>query len=399
MQKYLDLNDIRIVVRLLTVIWLGLSFVVLLREVVGNITIRNWDYDAFDDLYNITFRMWLPWVIMSPLVVLLIKRFLFYPEQWLKNLGLHLLFVAFFTLIHLAAVAYQYQVFEDNKLESMKVYAGWEHMGHFLVADPFILSDIIIYVLFVASFNISSHIQMVRENEQNTSRLETYLAESKLQALQMQVNPHFLFNTLNSISVLVQKNDTKAAGEMIHRLSDFFRMTLEKSVGQLVPLESELELLDNYLAIEQERFQDRLSIVRQIDGRTLSVDVPTMLLQPLVENSLRHGINNIDGQGKIEIKSSFLADRILLEISDNGPGDVEFYGPSFNEGIGLSNVRARLQQLYGDNFVFTINSSVGEGVRVSIEIPVETGQHLNDNSGKADSEDYSMNISLNTGKA
>jgi two-component system LytT family sensor kinase len=251
----------------------------------------------------------------------------------------------------------------------MRVYAGWEHMGHFLVADPFILTDFIIYVLFVASFNISSYVQLIRQKEQDASRLEASLTESRLHALQMQVNPHFLFNTLNGISVLVQKRDFATAEEMIFRLSDFFRMTLEKRMDQRVPLEAEIELLDNYLAIEQMRFKDRLSIEKQIDRRTLSVPVPAMILQPLVENSLRHGINAIEGPGILRIRSAWLGDRILLEVADNGPGCAAFNTSDFREGVGLSNVRGRLQQLYGQDFVFNFNAAPGDGTVVRIELP------------------------------
>ncbi len=394
MTTNLDSNDLKTAARLLTVIWLGLSFVVLLREVAGNITVRDWEYGALDDLYNLTFRMWLPWVLMSPFVVMLIKKFLFYPEEWKEKLGLHLLFAGMFTLIHVAVIAFHYEFFVEDKSDAMQVYAGWEHMGHFLVADPFILTDIIIYVLFVTSFNISSHIQLVRQKEQIASKLRNYLAESKLEALRMQVNPHFLFNTLNSISVLIQKNEMQAAGEMIHRLSEFFRMTLEKTALQFLPLESELELMDNYLAIEQERFRDRLEIAKSIDPRTVGIEVPVMLLQPLVENSLRHGIAEIEGTGRIEICSSLLAnDRLRLEVVDNGTGEVDFNSTEFREGIGLSNVRGRLSQLYGESFSFTFESSLQQGVRVCIELPVNREQpSAEEDDAQLTSPDPAMNL-------
>ncbi len=399
MTANLNSNDLKTAARLLTVIWLGLSFVVLLREVAGSITVRDWDYYALGDLYDVTFRMWMPWVFMSPFVVMLIKKFLFYPEKWMRNLGFHLLFVGMFTLIHVAAIAFHYEFFVEDKSDAMQVYAGWEHMGHFLVADPFILTDIIIYVLFVTSFNISSHIQLVRQKEQVASKLRTYLAESKLEALRMQVNPHFLFNTLNSISVLVQKNEMQAAGEMIHRLSDFFRMTLEKNTHQFLPLESELELTENYLAIEQERFRDRLEIKKSIDPRTLAIEVPVMLLQPLVENSLRHGIGEIEGTGHIEIHSTLLAgDRLQLEIIDNGPGKVDFNSPEFKEGIGLSNVRSRLSQLYGGDFSFILDSAPQRGVRVRIEIPVSREQPTATETDDAPISDPSPAMKLKFGE-
>jgi LytS/YehU family sensor histidine kinase len=156
---------------------------------------------------------------------------------------------------------------------------------------------------------------------------------------------------------------------MIHRLSDFFRTTLEKSPDHLVPLESELELVENYLAIEQVRFKDRLQVHRDIDPRTLGVTVPAMLLQPLVENSLRHGINALERPGVITIRSRLLADRLLLEVRDNGAGCADGQRESPG-GIGLANVTERLRQIYGDDYVFRFDAVPDRGVVVAIEIPV-----------------------------
>jgi|GEM_PF-288978 len=363
-------NDFIIIARILAVIWVGLAFVVMLREVAGTLTINNWSYSVTDDIRHLTYYIWVPWIVMSPIVVLAIKRFLFLPDRLTSTLTIHLFLATFFAIIHLAAVAYHYEYFVDDQPAAMRVYAGWQHMGHFLVADPFILTDVIIYVLFVTSFNITGHIELVRQKEQVASRLETHLAESKLRALQMQINPHFLFNTLNSITALLRKKEVETAEEMIHRLSDFFRMTLERNIGQTVPFELELELVENYLAIEQERFKDRLEIRKNIDPRTLSVDVPAFLLQPLVENSIKHGINGSSAPGLIEIRSSFLGDRILVEVIDNGAGPNSSLGSTSGHGIGLNNVKERLLQLYEGKAVFDLAGESNGGTRVTIELPM-----------------------------
>ena len=344
----------------------------MLREFAGNLTLRSWEYAAFDDLFGITLRMWLPWLVVSPLVVAVVKRVPIMPDKAFKTLFIHLCLVSTLVLLHLAVLAYRYQFFEDNKAPEMLAYAGWEHMGHFIVGDPIVLTDFVIYGLFVATFNFSRYIQIVRDKEQVTTSLESHLIESKLRALQMQVHPHFLFNTLNSITVLIRNHDFDAAEEMIHRLSDFFRTTLEQEVGQTIPLASELELLDNYLAIEEQRFRDRLRVVREIDPRLLSAEVPALILQPIVENCIRHGISKIDGPGEIGIVGHWMADRTLLEIVDNGPGLKSPDGVPFREGIGLANVRARLQQLYPNRHVFTVDERQGGGTRVRIELPSAT---------------------------
>lgn len=398
MTSTLTRQDFFTTVRLLGVIWLGLVFVVFLREFAGTLTIRDWNYPVFEDLRHLTFNMWLPWVLMSPVVVLLIKRFLFLPDRLGRTIVIHILLVSLFTVLHLAGVAYYYEYFVDDQTSAMRVYAGWEHMGHFLVADPFILTDVIVYVLFLSCFNISSHIALVRQKEQVASRLETHLAESKLRALQMQVNPHFLFNTLNSITALIRKQEVDTAEEMIHRLGDFFRMTLERNIGQLVPFEVELELIDNYLAIEQQRYQERLQINKSIDAESLSVEVPALMLQPIIENCFKHGLHVMEGTASIGIRSHLLADRLLIEVTDNGPGDAGLSGVEYRRGIGLNNVRERLQQLYGDSALLQLESTPGVGTRVSIEIPVAAPQQ-HDSDARSKTESAPNELILNPGKA
>ncbi len=395
--KALTRNDLIVIARLLGIVWIGLAFVILLRDVAGSLTINDWEYSVTDNLEHLTYYIWLPWVVLSPFVVIAVKRFLFLPGQLKSMVLVHLLLVAVFAIVHLAAVAYHFEYFVDDQTPAMQVYAGWQHMGHFLVADPFILTDVIIYVLFVTSFNISGHIDLVRQKEQVASRLETHLAESKLRALQMQINPHFLFNTLNSITALIRKKEVETAEEMIHRLSDFFRMTLERNIGQTVPFELELELVENYLAIEQERFKDRLEIRKNIDVRTLSADVPAFLLQPLVENSIKHGINGSSAPGLIEIRSSFMGDRILIQVIDNGSGAQRKVQRETGYGIGLSNVKERLEQLYDGKALFNLESQAGKGTCVTLELPLqESQQQALDN---ADSEVITSNPSLlNPGK-
>lgn len=390
--------DLNVITRLLGVVWIGLAFVILLRDIAGTLTINDWEYSVTENLSHLTFYIWVPWVVMSPLVVIAVKRFLFLPGKLKSTLIVHLFLVALFSIVHLAAIAYHFEYFVDDQTPAMRVYAGWQHMGHFLVADPFILTDVIIYVLFVTSFNISSHIELVRQKEQVASRLETHLAESKLRALQMQINPHFLFNTLNSITTLIRKKEFETAEEMIHRLSDFFRMTLERNIGQTVPFELELELVENYLAIEQERFKDRLQIRKNIDARTLSVDVPAFLLQPLVENSIKHGINGSSAPGLIEIRSSYMGDRILVQVIDNGTGSKRKLQRESGYGIGLSNVKERLEQLYDGKALFNLATEEGKGTCVTLELPLRQSRSDTEEDDVAEKPVSTAATTLNPGK-
>jgi LytS/YehU family sensor histidine kinase len=187
----------------------------------------------------------------------------------------------------------------------------------------------------------------------------------------MQIHPHFLFNTLNSISALLHK-DVEAADKMIARLGDFLRLTLKRSDAQTVDFEQELEFVRCYLDIEHIRFQDRLSVAMEIEPQTLKFMVPNLILQPIVENSVRHGVAKQVGPGRITIRARQESDRLILQVEDNGPG-LKSDSNGSTLGIGLSNTRARLEQFYGDDFNFQIANANGRGVTVTLDIPAKNG--------------------------
>ncbi len=186
----------------------------------------------------------------------------------------------------------------------------------------------------------------------------------------MQLHPHFLFNTLHSISALVHK-DPECADRMIARLGDFLRLTLENSGAQEVSLQKELEFLRCYLEIERVRFQDRLTTHMEIDSRALDTPVPNLILQPIVENALRHGIAPRSTPGRIEISAKRKNGSLRIEVQDNGPGISAISKPNgrLREGLGLANTRARLRQLYGAEHSFELSDAPGGGLLVALEIP------------------------------
>jgi LytS/YehU family sensor histidine kinase len=188
----------------------------------------------------------------------------------------------------------------------------------------------------------------------------------------MQLRPHFLFNTLNSISALLRK-DPDAADEMVGCLGDFLRMTLENSGQQKVKLQDELEFLNRYLEIERIRFQSRLLTQMQIEPQTLAALVPNLVLQPIVENAIRHGIAPNENQGRIDVRAWRTSGKLLLEVQDNGPGlPTGENAITVKDGIGLRNTRARLQQLYGATHRFAVDNVAEGGLKVTIEIPFTT---------------------------
>jgi len=210
----------------------------------------------------------------------------------------------------------------------------------------------------------------LRAGEAKTAKLSAQLAQAQLQALKMQIHPHFLFNTLNSISALLHK-DVEAADRMIARLGDFLRLTLKRSNAETIDFEQELEFLKCYLDIEHIRFQDRLTVEMDIEPQTLPLLVPNLILQPIVENAVRHGIARQTDPGRITIRARQYSNRFIMEVEDNGPGLRTSTNGSVS-GIGLSNTRARLEQCYGDDFSFQIANSNGRGVKVTVDIPAQS---------------------------
>jgi two-component system LytT family sensor kinase len=203
----------------------------------------------------------------------------------------------------------------------------------------------------------------------NLERHQELLLKARMDALSSQINPHFLFNTLNTVSALIRYAPDMAR-EVVLKLSNILRRLLRKH-ETFVPLREELEFIDDYLDIEVARFgRDSLEIVKNIEEETLEAFVPSMLIQPIVENSLKHGLSvKLEG-GKLQVRTKSRAGRLQIEIEDNGAGISEEKMPHvYVEGIGLSNVRERLRVLYGGDFQLEIQSRPGEGTLIRIEIP------------------------------
>ncbi|MBI4903564.1 MAG: histidine kinase [Acidobacteria bacterium] len=205
-------------------------------------------------------------------------------------------------------------------------------------------------------------------NERKLEAQQVLLTEARLAALTRQINPHFLFNTLNSVSSLIRTNPEQAR-TMIIKLSNILRRLLRKQEN-ISMLREEMKFIDDYLAIEMVRFGEKLKVEKDVDPRTLDMMAPTMVLQPIVENSIKHGLSSKVEGGTIRIASQPLGSRLLLIIEDDGVGiDEEKLGNLFERGIGVSNVNERLKVLYGDDFRFSVISNPGKGTRTEIEIP------------------------------
>ena len=327
---------------------------------------------------------WSLWAVISPLILRLARRFPLRGNK-LRSLLFHVFVSIFLSLGHLMlfalAIAYLTGVIPPEKALLQKIAEYFSDVVtsfQFAFALDFHVGIIVYWVIFVAAYAFDYH--------RRASQLEAQLAQAQLQALKMQLHPHFLFNTLNSISALLHK-DIEAADEMIGQLGDFLRLTLENSGVQEVRLKDELEFLKCYLEIERVRFQNRLTAEYQIEPGTLDARVPNLILQPIVENAIRHAIAPRAAPGKLEIQARHQNGKLQLQVSDDGPG-LPASGSNegvFKEGIGIANTRARLRQLYGADYRFELANAPQGGLMVTLEIPFKTaGIHSTSDEDNSD---------------
>jgi two-component system LytT family sensor kinase len=219
-------------------------------------------------------------------------------------------------------------------------------------------------VLFVA-YALDYHDKWQRRNL-DAVRLEMQLVQAQLLALKQQLNPHFLFNTLNAIATLIG-DEPKAAQRMTAKLGEFLRLVLDHTDSQQVPLAQELHFIELYLEMEQVRFSDRLAVTYQVSPAALPALIPHLLLQPLVENAVRHGLS-AGGQGRLHIQADRRDEQLVLEVRDSGPGPT----PAGPRGVGLTNSEQRLRALYGDRYVLALRPAPGQGTSVHLELPFLT---------------------------
>jgi two-component sensor histidine kinase len=277
----------------------------------------------------------------------------------------HMLGALVFSITHVAFVSWLEA--GERSVQTGQILTFNYLFGKLLIS--YTLSDIFKYWIVVLGYLGWHYYKAYRERERQAAALATELVQARLQALRMQLNPHFLFNTLNTISALIHENPD-AADRMIVRLSELLRRTLDRGDVQEVPLREELEFLRSYLEIEQMRFPDRLTVTFDIEPKTQDLLVPHLILQPLVENALRHGILPREEAGRVEISARVVDGQHLeLKVRDNGNGLPAANGSPGRGGIGLQNVRSRLAQLYGAAQQLEIGNASTGGVEARVRIP------------------------------
>jgi hypothetical protein len=315
-------------------------------------------------VFPLNLSYWWTWAALTPFVFWMARRYRFERHSVWRPLLAHLPAAAVTSLVHVMTLSMV-----------MGLLAGRLSWGWWLsdVRRSYWMSvdwEMVTYWALVGTSHALHYYAALRQREIAAVQLEARLAEARLQSLQRQLHPHFLFNTLHGISALMHR-DLAAADRMLALLGDLLRSSL-RMTAQEIPLKDELELLDKYVEIEQTRFRDRLTVSYDIPGETLDARVPSLILQPLVENAIDHGIAPNAGRGHLEIRARRHGGQLWLEVRDDGVGlrvDVLAEDLITASGIGVSNTRSRLQCLYGAAHQFEFCRDGGRGLTVRVVIP------------------------------
>lgn len=322
---------------------------------------------SWQTIAALNFAYWYLWALATPAVIWLSQRFRFERGGLVRAFAVHLPAVIIVSLGHIVAMqAVQWWI----AIRANRPFAWWTEVER--AALHYFDWEMVTYWAIVGLSHALIYYRESRGRAVRTAQLEMKLAEAQLTTLQQQLQPHFLFNTLHSISALMHR-DVEAADRMLTRLSDLLRVTLENLGQSEISLQTELDFLDKYLQIEQTRFLDRLTVRFDVQPDALDTRVPCLLLQPLVENAIKHGVAKKAGNGHIDISARRDGDKLVIEVRDDGVGLSEDALTALQKGIGVSTTRARLQHLFGADFRFEFHR-LQEGLAVLVAVPWHTGQ-------------------------
>lgn len=311
---------------------------------------------------------WVFWAIHAPLIFILSRRFSFDRTRLVKSLLIYLSVGTAWALLVQGLPLILLLILKDwtgynGEQFYRPVYQTFRHWG------PIIMGNMMIYWVILSSSLIFVYYGRYQNEMLKASKLDAQLSNARLQALKMQLHPHFLFNTLHSITALVLKNENRDAVKMINRLSELLRLTLDNIETQLLTLEDEIEFTRRYLEIERIRFHDRLAVEWDIDPRALRAQVPNLILQPLVENAMRHAVDSNSGTSRIQIVAHLQDDQVLMAVRDDGKDAEKISGQNGAAGLGLKNTRARLSELYGEDYSFSLSRRENGWTIAQIVIP------------------------------
>jgi signal transduction histidine kinase len=313
---------------------------------------------------------WYLWALYVPLVVWLARHHPIERGRVVSRTFTHMGLAVVLAFVHTAIRFGLQPAVRDAMAVDTGGAAAWDALLTLAVLElPF---HVFIYGTVLGVTYVISYYRRLRERELAATRLSAQLAQARMQALRMQLNPHFLFNALNSIAMLVRDSRRDPAVNTLEGLSDLLRYVLEDSAEQEVKLKRELDFIRRYLEIEQIRFQDRLAVQIDADQDTLEALVPNLVLQPIVENTIRHGMKGPAAASGVTVTARAEGSSLQLEVLDDGPGLSRRPASAGGAGLGISNTRTRLAQLYGENASLDVTDRSPRGTAVTINLPFHT---------------------------
>ena len=319
-------------------------------------------------IFAMELPVWLAWAAVAPLILILVRNFPVAGRHRYRNLALHLPFALIVELLAFLLHSLVRVRFDPN-LPPEWSFTDLVTMGYSRTFALFLL----IYGGLVAVYQALAYYRAYQDRALAESRLEVELARAELRTLRMQLHPHFLFNTLHVISALMSR-DVATARRMMRRLSDLLRLTLETDSTQEVTVAEELEILDHYVEIQRMRFQDRLTVSYEVAPETRALAVPALVLQPLVENAILHGVARVARPGRIVVRARVDGSRLCIEVEDNGPG-LAARAPDDRGrgGLGIKNTMARMARLYGPGAArFALRDRPEGGAVAELRLPART---------------------------
>jgi two-component system, LytTR family, sensor kinase len=302
--------------------------------------------------------------LLFPALLWVVRRIRFRRDNWMRMLPLHLLTMVVFSFCVTSLMAI------SRNLLAPLLGLGTYDYGIMVYRYPMEFAQhVIAYCVLVGGIYVVDFYREARNRQVASAELETQLAQAQLHNLRLQLQPHFLFNALNTISAVMHE-DVQRADAMLAQLSDLLRRTLRGADSQEVPLNEELDLLKNYLAIMKARFGEDLMVDFAIDPALGHALVPQLILQPLVENSIRHGREGTHSRVDVRVCAQCQGGKLTLQVSDNGPGIAELQKGGWRKGVGLSNTEERLEGMYGQDHEFLLENSQGGGLTVTVRLPL-----------------------------
>lgn len=365
--RSIDLGATVRVVLITLVVWIGLGAFMGL-QVHWSGTSAGTQVGLWPGL-AISVQRYLIYALLTFPVLWLCRRFPPTSKRWILPVVAHALGVTLFVLLYVALRTLSGTTVDRATLEPLPV--SWETARALFRSNLF--EQFMMYASIATTALALQYHRESRRRELHEADLRRQMAEYELQVLKLQLQPHFLFNAMNGISTLMTR-DTKTAREMLLRLSDLLRTALAHSGRNEIPLGEELEFVMAYLEIERMRFGERLNVQIHVDRASLAGRVPNMIIQPLVENAIQHGIARMRAGGTLALATECVEGRLLITIGNDGPPGAVAEPPATGSGIGLRNARSRLSQLYGDAYELRLVDRDRGGADLRLEIPFRSGE-------------------------